>query len=224
MNSTKVSNKSIQISFWAAIVFFILFVLVHFLKPEIDPSWRFISELAIGRFGWIMAVAFLALALSYATISAGLWSNVRLGGKIGLVFLFIGSVGLILAGLFTTQPINTKPEDFTPSSHLHGLGAILGTNGAGIGSLIVTIVFAFGKEKNSGLWLIIAALLLTVIGYIWFLMTMPADGIFGPQIAIGLPNRLLMLSYFLWLVVTSRYVINISGSNIERTVKSGNQI
>jgi len=38
-----------------AIVFAILFLtilfLLHFLKPELDPAWRMISEYEIGRLG-----------------------------------------------------------------------------------------------------------------------------------------------------------------------------
>ena len=39
-------------------VFLILVTLLHFLKRELDPSWRMISEYEIGRHGWMMRLAF----------------------------------------------------------------------------------------------------------------------------------------------------------------------
>jgi hypothetical protein len=38
-------------------------VLLHFLKPEIDPSWRMLGEYEIGRYGWLMRVAFVLCAI-----------------------------------------------------------------------------------------------------------------------------------------------------------------
>jgi hypothetical protein len=40
----------------------VLLLGMHVLKPEIAPSWRFISEYALGDFGWLMHLAFLAFA------------------------------------------------------------------------------------------------------------------------------------------------------------------
>jgi hypothetical protein len=64
------------------------------LKPEIDPAWRFISRCAIGRHGWMMSLAFLALAASCVAAVITLWSQVKLGGRIGDGFLLIGALGL----------------------------------------------------------------------------------------------------------------------------------
>src|SRR4028119_1389398 len=33
-------------------------------QPELDPPWRFLSEYALGRGGWLMTAAFVALAVS----------------------------------------------------------------------------------------------------------------------------------------------------------------
>jgi hypothetical protein len=48
-----------RITFWAAALFLVLIAVLHILKPEYDPSWRMISEYAIGRFGWVMQLAFV---------------------------------------------------------------------------------------------------------------------------------------------------------------------
>ena len=33
--------------------------LLHILEPEFDPSWRMISEYELGRYGWLMSLAFI---------------------------------------------------------------------------------------------------------------------------------------------------------------------
>jgi hypothetical protein len=46
----------------AGALFGILLLGLHVLEPEYDPTWRFLSEYALGRFGWLMTAAFLAIA------------------------------------------------------------------------------------------------------------------------------------------------------------------
>lgn len=43
-----------RLSFAAAATFVVLLAALHLIKPELDPSWGFISEYAIGDNGWIM--------------------------------------------------------------------------------------------------------------------------------------------------------------------------
>jgi hypothetical protein len=62
---------------------------LHLLSPEFDPSWRVVSEYALGDYGWVLSIMFLSWAFgSWALVFAirsqvGTW-----GGKIGLVCLF----------------------------------------------------------------------------------------------------------------------------------------
>ena len=38
---------------------------LHLLEPEFNPSWRFLSQYELGEFGWLMRLAFLALATRF---------------------------------------------------------------------------------------------------------------------------------------------------------------
>lgn len=55
---TAISETSAHVSFAAAAAFVVLLAALHFLEPEFDPSWRFISEYELGRYGWAMRLAF----------------------------------------------------------------------------------------------------------------------------------------------------------------------
>ncbi|HUE98099.1 MAG TPA: DUF998 domain-containing protein [Anaerolineales bacterium] len=197
-----ISESVIRATLASAILFLALLTALLVLKPEIDPAWRFISEYAIGRHGWMMSLAFLALAVSCVATVTALWSQVQLGGRIGAGFLLIGALGLTLAGIFTTDPITTPLDAQSTSSQLHGLGAILG-DGVGIGATIITLSLIRNKSWRPGRWWMIAILAVVWIVYAWLIMSMPADGNFGPGVAIGWPSRLLMVSYCLWFIVTA---------------------
>ena len=59
---TAISPTAARLSFARAAMFTVLLAALHFIKPGLDPSWHFISEYAIGDYGWIMVLAFPSLA------------------------------------------------------------------------------------------------------------------------------------------------------------------
>ena len=197
-----ISESAIRAILASAILFLVLLAALLVLKPEIDPAWRFISEYAIGRHGWMMTLAFLALAACCVATVIALWSQVRLGGRIGTGFLLIGALGLTLAGIFTTDPITTPLDAQSTSSQLHGLGAILG-DGVPIGATLIIGSLIRNKSWRRARWWMIGILAVIWIVYAWLIMSMPADGNFGPGVAVGWPSRLLMVSYCLWFIVTA---------------------
>lgn len=208
-----------QVSFVAAAAFLLLLAALHALKPEIDPSWRFISEYAIGDFGWMMSFAFLSLALSHAALFTAVASQARgLTGRIGLALLLIGAAGLVLAGIFTTDGITASPEEMTTQGALHNLGGTLG----------IVLPFAYGliswslarnpawAERRRPLFL---AAGLALAGFLVSFISMgimlsQSGGMFGPDVPVGWPNRLEILTYCAWLLVASRQAVQL-GKNQE---------
>lgn len=80
-SGTAVPRTAARLSFASAAAFAVLLVALHLAKPELDPSWHFISEYAIGRLGWMMVLAFLALSVSYVALFAALRPQPRDGGR-----------------------------------------------------------------------------------------------------------------------------------------------
>lgn len=197
-----ISESAIRIILASAILFLILLAALLMLKPEIDPAWRFISEYSIGRYGWMMSIAFLSMTASCIATVIALWSQVRLGGRIGIGFMLIGALGLTLAGLFTTDPITTPLDAQSTNSQLHGLGAVLG-DGVPIGAMLITGSLIRNKSWRPARWWMIGILVVMWIVYAWLIMSMPVDGNFGPGVTVGWPSRLLMVSYCLWFIVTA---------------------
>jgi len=74
---TAISKTAAQISFLSATSFLVLLAALHFIKPEIDPSWRFISVYEIGNYGWIMSIAFLSSAFSNISLFISIRSQIK---------------------------------------------------------------------------------------------------------------------------------------------------
>ena len=53
-----------RVSIVSGVLFVLLLGSLHLLEPEFNSSWRFLSEYELGKFGWLMRLAFLALATS----------------------------------------------------------------------------------------------------------------------------------------------------------------
>lgn len=80
-------------------------VLLHLLRPDLDPVQRRLSEYAVGRFGWLMTTAFVLFgaglfALGRAVRSAGALTPTM---RLVRVLLIIAGIGMTLSGIFETQ-------------------------------------------------------------------------------------------------------------------------
>jgi hypothetical protein len=202
-----ISRTAAPLSLAAAATFLVLLVALHFIKPEFDPSWRVISEYALGDYGWIMVLAFLSLAVSCISLFVAIWSQARtIGGKIGLAFLLAAAAGLIIAAIFTTDPITASHNELTTHGTLHGLGAALGT-GIPIAAALIGWSLARNQAWSSARRSLLWAAGLAWIGFLVFALSMvvmfPDDGTFGPDVLIGWPNRFMIVAYSAWLMVVA---------------------
>jgi len=202
----KISVIAARLAISLIITYQLILIALIFIRPDLDPSWHTISEWAIGRHGWIMSVAFIISALSYAALWTMLKSQIRgLTGKIGITLLFICVIGTIGVGIFTTDPY---PPDFTITRTL--LHTICGGSAMFLlpfSALAININLAL---KNKA-WLPARKILqgtaglplLALIGFIVHLsiFVMPlGENANGPGVQIGWPPRLLFLTYMIWVI------------------------
>jgi hypothetical membrane protein len=203
------------VSFTAAAAFVVLLAALHILEPEFDPSWRFISEYELGRYGWVMRLAFYSLAVSYIALTVAIHSQLRtFVGRIGLALLLISALGLAMAGTFKTDPITTDPDAATTSGMLHSIGGSLGiamTFSAVLVSWRLARNPAWVSARRSLLWSAGIAVACSA-GFIVYLMTaLPSNGKFGPGVFAGGIGRIEILAYSVWLMVVARQAITVRG-------------
>lgn len=191
-----------------AATFLVLLAALHAIKPELDPSWHVISEYAIGSFGWVMVLAFLALALGCVALLLAIASDARgVAGRIGLGFLLLAAAGLTLAAIFTTDPVTASSDQATTSGRLHTVGASLGT------AIPLAALFLGWSLRRNPAWSsarrpLFWAAVLAWVGVLTFSASMAAmlpqnDGRLGPDVLIGWPNRFMILAYAGWVMAVA---------------------
>src|SRR4030095_5871249 len=81
---------------------------LHFLEPEYDPRYRFMSEYAWSAHGWLMTTTFFVLALALLTVALALRNLYGLprSARVGFGLLVVGAAGICVAGLFRGFPLH----------------------------------------------------------------------------------------------------------------------
>lgn len=189
----------------------IALVALHFLSPQLHPSWRMVSEYANGGHRWVLTVVFLAWSLgSFALAIALLPSVSGWLGALGLIFLVLAGVGEAMGGLFD---INHR---------LHGAAFAIGVPALPIAAILLTVA-ARRTGVDVPMWAavlpIVSVAVMAVSMALLFSslkaagITMSADS--TPLDALpdgisawnGWANRLVFATYFLWVIMAARAVL-----------------
>ena len=210
-----VSSTAARLSFAAAATFVVLLAALHFIKPELDPSWHFISEYAIGDYGWVMVLAFLSLALGYVSLFVAIRPYLRtIVGRIGLALLLVSAFGLTIAAIFTTDPITVSEDAVTTEGTLHNVGGTLGIAmpfAAGLVGWSLARNQAWSSARRPLLWATGLALVAFVVSFISLgVMLSQNDGKFGPEVLVGWPNRVEVVAYSVWLMAVAWQAVRLS--------------
>ena len=178
-----------------------LIAILHVLEREYDPSWRMISEYSLGRYGWVMRIAFVTMAIGLAATCIALWP---FGGAwtLGLAAVALGALG---AAFIDADPIMTRRADATPTGRAHTLLGVVLLAGFPPAALIAGV----GVAPALG-WTPAIASVVPWAGLVWFLIAVaPAHGDGGsPEIRIGWPDRFCLLAYLGWVVLAAVGVLS----------------
>ena len=193
-----------QIALAGASLFVLLLVVLHFLKPEFDPGWRMISEYAIGRFGWLMRLAFFSWAAAVLALTLGLRGEV---GVVPKIWLYVVVAALVGAGVFRTDPITEQGKDL--ANRIHALcGAIVILSFPLLATFLCVALCGGHTDRNPILLILLTGL--NWVGLLAFIASVlvarrkssNVEG-FGPEVRLGWPNRLLVVSYAGWVVAAA---------------------
>lgn len=188
-------------------------IFLHLLSPELEPSWRMVSEYANGRHGWLLAIMFFAWAAGSFALAGALWplSQSTLG-LVGLGLLCLAGIGQLMGGLFD---INHK---------LHGPAAMIGIPAL----CAAAVVLSLAMSREAGIvapplwsahlpWLSFVAMLgalflrfsaLKGAGVDMAAQTGPLQALpAGVSGYVGFANRALFLTSYLWVALTALAVL-----------------
>lgn len=187
-----------RLSFASGVATIVLLAALHFLSPEFDPSWRMVSEYALGDYGWVLSLMFLAWALSCITLFSTLRPQIQtVDGKIGLASLLISAAGMSMAAFFD---INHR---------LHGLATLIGNPPFLIAAVLISLNLVrnpvWAAKRQSLLWMaILPWLSVALVVIVMFVGLSQSGNEFGPGVPIGWPNRIAVLTYCGWLITAAR--------------------
>src|SRR5947209_8788480 len=128
-DTPKIEDIGARLSIGAAVTVLLLLASLHVLSPAFDPSFRMVSEYALGQYGWVLSLLFLAWGISAWALAVALWSQVNTrAGKIGLWLLVVAGLGEAMASVF----------DITHDTG-HSIAGVLGMGGFPIAALLLSI-------------------------------------------------------------------------------------
>ncbi|MBI5070776.1 MAG: DUF998 domain-containing protein [Deltaproteobacteria bacterium] len=193
-----------RMAVWCSAGLFLSLVLVHALRPDLDASWRPISEYALGAHGWLMTLAFacwglgpIALALSLRGLAP------TRSAKIAIALLVLGGVGPLLAALFPMDPLSTSPGAMTWSGRLHASGAVLGDL-----IPVAALILSFALTRPNGRWAAYGAAVrasatvafgLLVAATAAMAAMMPESGQLGSEVKVGWLMRAFVVACNAWV-------------------------
>jgi Protein of unknown function (DUF998) len=200
---------SAYVSIALACAFLALLLTLHILKPDLDPAWRWISEYEIGRFGWMMRLAFFCWGGSVLSLAVTLWPSLQPAlGMLGGWWLIVIAVALFGAGIFKTNAITDRTPSLENTLHtICGVVVILTFP-------IAATLGAVSLSRDAG-WpsggLLGLATAFTWVGLVAFLASSiwagsksrSAGRVGNPDVRVGWQNRFMVVAYSVWVVVMS---------------------
>jgi hypothetical protein len=189
----------VGVAYFAGII-----VVLHFLRPDLNPIGQPASQYALGPYGFLMSSAFFSMAVAAFALVIGLYQGTSqpARSRLGLVLLALWGVGVSLAMLF---PMDPDGAPATLGGTIHNVTGPLAFLSVTAGTLILSQ--RFKKDEN---WRPIyrAALVLSIILLPAFLLTFLS---FVTQAGFtGLAQRIFLAALVAWMALTAAHLRSIA--------------
>jgi hypothetical membrane protein len=191
----RTATRSRRIVLVCAAYYAIVGIALHFLEPEYDPRYHFMSDYAWGAYGRLMTTTFFVLGVAILTVAVGL-RNVHhssRSARVGFGLLVIGAVFVCLAGVFRGFPLHDVA------------GAV------GIPSLVIAVLLLSWSFRNVAGWRVIhPATFLIAVGMFAAVMSMIVD--------VGMPGlqqRAFLFLLLLWLSIVTHSLVRVTAGLVQ---------
>ena len=167
-------------------------VALHFLDSALDPVEVYMSDYALGPYGWLMKSAFYAVGLGTLALGWGLRSTLAAGKRVtpAVVLVLLAGVGFLVAATFNTDPYDAVEE--TTSGSIHLLGALVLFLSLVISAWVLRGVFsrdpAWQAFATVTLWFAVALTITFIVQFV------------GPW-GSGLQQRIFVVVMMSWLAL-----------------------
>jgi hypothetical protein len=205
---TFLHKESIQLMTTIALIgiclFILLIIILHFLPTGYNPLRSPTSEYAVGKYGFLMTIAFLGMSTGSFALVIGLYSGIvrSASSRIGLILLTIWSVGVLIAMIF---PID--PEGLPPTTH----GAIHKTNGPvtfislTIGTILMSLSFRSDENWRSVYRTALTLSIILLFMFISVIVNLATGLAYG-----GFFQRLYLITFSVWFITVTLHLRKIN--------------
>jgi uncharacterized protein DUF998 len=189
-HSAPFASAAQSIVFACAGYYVIVGAALHFLEPEYDPRYRFMSEYAWSAHGWLMTTTFFVLALALLTVALALRNLYLLSrsARVGFGVLVVGAAGICVAGVFREFP-------------LHDVGSAVGLPSV----VMATLLLSWSFRRAPGWRPLFLITLLIALGMFTTLFSMVID--------VGMPGlqqRIFLGLVLLWLAIVAHGLVRVT--------------
>jgi hypothetical membrane protein len=221
-NVSQISRPAAGIAIVGSVIALLSLAILHALSPEFEPSWRMVSEYAVGEYGWVLSIMFLSWAISSWALAYAIRSQLRTkAGKIGIAFLVLAGIGEAMAAFFNVN------------HSLHAVAAMIGIPSLAIAAMLISTRLARTRSwlaaKRPLLWTANLTWISYVVMTVLLLMFMSAFKEAGGEIpseitadmvlpdgvstALGWANRFLIVVYCAWAITTAWQALKLRSQN-----------
>ncbi len=186
-------SKTIAITgLYCQLFFLFIFTLMHFIRLDKSALASFVSEYAVGNYGWLMTLGFFGMAIGTLCLIIGLLNNIKVS-KTAIFTLGVWCTGAFLFSIFTTDIPGTPA---TLQGLIHAFSALI----ALLSLSIAMISWAFTFRKNDA-WHQMAntSRFFGVISIVLFIVLF-----LSPLSLKGLAERILIIWDVYWIILVNR--------------------
>jgi len=187
--------------------FVVVIVILHFLRPDLNPINRPTSEYAVGPYGFLMTTAFFSMSVASLSLVIGLYKGISqpAQSRIGLILLGVWGVGVLVAMSF---PINPEGTELTIPSTIHRINGPLVFLSLTVGTMLVSR--SFRRDEN---WrpFYRPALILSLIMLVAFITT--AVNVAVKSGFEGLCQRFFLIVFATWFILTTVHLRSLAIEN-----------
>ena len=177
-------------------------VLLHVLRTDFDPRYRYLSEYVRGPYGALMTSTFFVLSAGSLALSLGLWRSVssKLRFLPGLLLWLTWAGAVFLAGIYTGDLQGAPP---TRIGKIHDQMGMIAFPSATLALPLVSLALCWEDEWRSA-WP--ATMLLSLAVIVCFL----ALDRFGEMGLGGFGQRIFLGATLMWMWILGRKMLMIA--------------
>ena len=171
--------------------FVVAVLALHVIEPDFSVVDNFISDYALGDYGWLMQLAFFGAGIGTIAIALGLRKTLAPGKRVtaAVVSFAVAGIGFFVA-IFKTDP--REFTDLTTAGMLHALGSIVIFFALIVAAWMVRGVFkrdpTWEPFAKTQMWFAIAYTVTMIVTF-----ATPEDG------PVGLTQRIFVPVMMAWL-------------------------